>query len=423
MKPRLFWIVVILLMVFALYAWVEITELGPLNLFYLEHANHLFATFGLIFIFLQFVLSTRLKLIEEGFGLDKMLHLHRHFGRIGIALIALHALFFLVFILLLTGRISTHFFLWVGVAALAGFALTGALASNYKKWNIAYETWKNIHLANYAIFPLALVHVFYNAASGSLLYYLWIAFAAAFAGIVIHKLHRLVYIRRHPYQVVDVVQEAEDIWSLYFKGEPLRYKPGQFMHLQLLRDGQLSSSHPFTLSSSPTWETLAVSPKELGDFTATVKETKVGDKAYIDAPYGVFSYLNSADGELVFIAGGIGITPFISMLRYMADRDTKKKVTLFWSNKHERNLCFQEELQQLEQEMEGLETVLVMSRQEDWEGEKGRIDGDLLKKYLKELPGREYFICGPPAMSKAVMAELQELKVPVSQIRREIFEL
>lgn len=423
MKVRLFWVVFAILLVITIYAWVDLTHLGPFDLSYLRHAHHLFAVTGFLFIFMQFVLSTRMKWIEEGFGLDKMLHYHRYFGRIGVLFITLHGVFFLVYIYLLTGRISPSLYMWIGIVVLAGFLLTAALASNYKKWNLAYETWKNIHLANYALFPFVLIHVFFNAAAGSFFYYLWIAFALAFAFIVLHKLWRFVFIRRNPYEVVDVVQEAENIWSLYFKGKPLSYKPGQFMHLRLLRNGRLSSSHPFTISSSPTWETISVTPKELGDFTSTIKDTQAGDTAYIDAPYGVFSFLNTDAEELVFIAGGIGITPFISMLRYLADKKTPKKVTLFWGNKHERNLCFQDELEKLQNEIEGLDVVLVMSAQEDWQGEQGRINGDLIKKYIDNPEEKVYFICGPPRMSNAVMEALQGLKVPSENIHRELFEL
>jgi len=423
MKVRLFWFIFFMLLVVTVYAWLDTTRLGTFGILYLRHANRLFAVTGLLFLFMQFVLSTRMKLIEEGFGLDKMLFYHRFFGRIGIILIAMHALFSLTFVLLLTGRLNLHLFIWLGIAALTGFIITAALALNYKRWNIAYESWKNIHLANYILFPLALIHVFDNAVPGSIHYYLWIAFTAAFAAILIHKLWRFVYIRKNRYEVVEVKKESEGIYSLYFKGKPLHYKPGQFMHLRLLWNGLLSSSHPFTISSSPTWKLISITVKEAGDFTSTIKDTKAGDKAFIDAPYGVFSFLNSDAGELVFLAGGIGITPFMSMLRYLADKKIKKKVTLFWSNRSEKNLCFQDELERLEKIIDGLEIVLVMSGQEDWAGEKGRINIELIKKYLPQLQGRNYFICGPPPMSKSVIEELKKMNIPTQKIHREVFEL
>jgi predicted ferric reductase len=222
--------------------------------------------------------------------------------------------------------------------------------------------------------------------------------------------------------VVEVKQEAKDIWSLYFKGRPLNYKPGQFMYLKLMRNGKKSSSHPFTISSSPTRELLAVTPKEQGDFTSTVKDTKKGDLAYIDAPYGVFSFLNYNSDRIVFIAGGIGITPFMSMLRYMYDKKTDKHVILLWVSKNKEALCFEDELRKMEKELKKLQIVFVMSRQDDWQGEKGRIDRDMIERYVPEPAACEFYVCGPPQMSKAAIGALQEMGVSNKKIHHELFE-
>ena len=422
MKTRMLWVLFTAFLLFVLYAWITTSHFGSFGIYYLRLAGNFFAVVGFVFIFMQFLLSSRIKLLEEGFGLDKMLHSHRYFGRIGLSFIFLHGFLIIIFQLVQSGTIITNFSLWVGIIALIGFSITAFLAVFYKKLGIAYELWKNIHLVNYILFPFVLIHVFNSATPGTLLYYLWITLAALFALIILYRLYRIYFIRSHPYEVVEVKQEADDIWSLYFTGRRLSYKPGQFMMVQLLRDGQRSSSHPFTISSSPTQKQISITPKELGDFTSTIKETKVGDKAFIDAPYGVFSFLNYDIDELVFIAGGIGITPFMSMLRYMGERQLQKKVTLFWGNQGESNLCFQDELKMLQEKMDSFSLIPVMSRQKDWPGEQGRINGQLIQKYLPELSGKDFFVCGPPVMSDAVMAELNKLGVSPSRIHREVFE-
>ena len=423
MKILKYWITFALLFIFSIFAWFNVTAGRPLGTSYLVHAHHFMAVTGLLFIFMQFVLSTKMKLIEDGFGFDRMLRYHRNFGRIGLSLIFLHVLLFLSLSWIQTGTITLFGFMWFGLIGITGFTITAALAATYKKLGLAYEVWKNVHLANYIVFPAALIHVFNASQTGSLLYYLWIAFALAFVAIVSYKIIRFLQVRKTPYEVTEVRQEAPDIWSLFFKGKPIDYKPGQFMILQLLRNGKLSTTHPFTISSSPTWETLSVTPKELGDFTATIKDTKVGDQAFIDAPYGVFSFLNYDSPDLVFIAGGIGITPIMSMLRYISDKKLKKKITLFWGNKNEKTLCFQDELEQLQKNIDGLETVLVMSSQKDWAGEQGRINGQLIQKYLSDLSNKEFFICGPPPLTKAIISDLKSLNVPGHKIHYELFEL
>ena len=421
-KGTIFGVIVAALLVASTISWASLTYFGPLDMFYLRHFNHLFAVVGFVFYFFQFVLSAKIQWVEKGFGLDRMLRLHRTFGRLALGFLSLHFLALLVFEMVEFSRFYLFLFRWIGLIALIGLFITALVAVQYKKWNIPYETWKNIHRANYVIFPFALLHVFHNAAPGSFLYYLWIAFTVAFAAILAHKLIRFFQVRRRPYEVVQVKQENSEVWSLTFQGPSLEYKPGQFLHIKLLRNGKLSSSHPFTLSSSPTWENLAITPKELGDFTRTIKNTKPGDRAFIDAPYGVFSFLNTSGQDLVFIAGGIGITPFMSMLRYMNDKKLQKNVTLFWGNKSEKDLLFTEELKSFKNNLENLTLVYVMSRQKDWAGEKGRVNGKLIQKYVPDLQAPDFFICGPPAMSKAVIQDLKRLGVKTHRIHHELFD-
>ncbi len=372
---------------------------------------------------MQFVLSSRLRLLEAGFGLDKMLNYHRYIGRIGLALVFLHFIMMILYQWWQYDKVDLEFSTWLGVIALAVFTVTSALAATYKQLHIAYEVWKNIHLFNYMVFPVAMVHFFLSSRQDLLLYYLWFFLMIAFAAIIIYRFARIYHMKKNPFKVVEVKQEAADIWSLHLSGNKFSYRPGQFLMIQLLRRGKLSSSHPFTISSSPTQEHISITPKELGDFTSTIKNTREGDLAYLDAPYGVFSFLNYERDDLVFIAGGIGITPFISMLRYIFDKKLQKRVTLFWANKNEDNLFFRDELAKMEQEMPDFKAVLVMSGQKDWTGEQGRINTKLLQKYLAGLPEKEFFVCGPPAMSRAVQGELLALNVSRNRIHFEVFEL
>jgi ferredoxin-NADP reductase len=87
----------------------------------------------------------------------------------------------------------------------------------------------------------------------------------------------------------------------------------------------------------------------------------------------VFSFLQHDAKRLVFIAGGIGITPFMSMLRYIRDRKLKKELILFWANKMEKDIAFRDELEKMAAEMPSLRAIHILSRQENWPGEKGHI--------------------------------------------------
>lgn len=424
MKSRLVLAVVALLLFYALVSWALSVDFVLFSQFYLRYISLLFAPLGLTLIFFQFVFVSRIKMIEKGFGLDRMFRWHRLFGRAGLILVALHAALIMIYrFRLFGGELFLDTYIWIGIMAFAGFLVTAGLAVTYKKLGLAYEIWRNIHLANYLLFPFVLIHVFFFARVGSPLYYLFLLLAVLFGAVVLYRVIRIIALRRSPYRVTEVRQEADDIWSLFFAGPRIDYQPGQFMFIQLLRNGKLSSAHPFTISASPTAEHLSITPKQLGDFTGTIKDTKVGDRAFIDAPYGVFSFLNYGRDELVFIAGGIGITPFMSMLRYMYDQKLDQKVTLFWANRTEKNLCFQDEMKKMQDEMSGFRVIPVMSNQPDWQGEKGHIKGSMLLKHLESIEGKEFFVCGPPAMSRAVINELKELNVSPLMIHSELFEL
>lgn len=385
----------------------------------LPSVHRLFGILGMGLLLIQFILSSRIKRIERGFGLDRMLWYHRWFGRAAVGFIFVHV------VMVLT--LNWGFWHWTGhripaLIALGIIVVAATAASMNQALRLRYELWKGIHVANYLAFPVALLHVFGQPWPG--LFWLWIALALVYALIIGHRVYSLYLVRRHPFSVADVIRENEDTWTLRFAGQTPGYLPGQFLHLQLRRYDGLSSSHPFTMSSSPTQPLVSITSKAVGDFTATLRKTETGDQAYIDAPYGIFSFLNAPeDRPLVFIAGGIGITPFMSMLRYMRDLGIERDVHLIWANKHEQNLLFQEELAEIDDDLPGLKVLLVMSNQADWAGERGRVDIDMLTRHLSDLREYEFFLCGPPPMTLAINQQLASAGVPPHQISREVFSL
>jgi predicted ferric reductase len=191
----------------------------------------------------------------------------------------------------------------------------------------------------------------------------------------------------------------------------------------LIRNGRVSEPHPFTISSSPTQDRLSISVKSVGDFTATIGDTKTSDRAYIDAPYGAFSFLNHDAQNLVFVAGGIGVTPFMSMMRYLVDNGLDRNVLLIWGNKTERDITFRDELENMVAHMPSLRVVHVMSNQDDWPGETGYVDAKMLERYMRGVENPQVFVCGPPVMMPKVINALRDLGVPKQRIHYEQFAL
>jgi predicted ferric reductase len=423
MKRKTFNTILLLLIAVCVAVWAATTTFGDSLQQNIRPIYNLTAILGMIFLFAQFFLSMRIRFIEDGFGLDKMLYIHRYSGRIAVGAFSIHGGLIFYNQWLRLGRLNLSTYVLIGLLVLIAMFITAGLASTYKVLKIPYEVWKNVHLLNYFVFPFALLHVFNYSTPGTFFHYLWIAMGVGFALMVLYRISRIFTVRANPYTVAEVRQEADDLWSLFFKGRTVKHKPGQFMILQLIRDGKVSAAHPFTISSAPQADHLAVTIKDLGDFTGTIGKTKPGDKARIDCPYGVFSIVNHPASNYVFIAGGIGITPFMSMLRYLQTKGEDKRITLFWGNQSEKYLAFKPELEEIMRTLPSLQVVLVMSNQPDWEGEKGFLTADLMKKYDVFAEDTLFFLCGPPPMTRAVLAELKKTGVAKDRIHYEAFEL
>ncbi|MFC1713330.1 ferric reductase-like transmembrane domain-containing protein [Candidatus Poribacteria bacterium] len=394
---------------------------------YIYDASRVMALVGFVIILFQYVLSSRINLIERDIGLDKLFLEHRRHGVIGLALIFLHPVL-LYTSAFMQGHNPFIFPLLkvVGIVAFCVLMVTALAAMLYGRIRMKYGTWKNIHRASYIILPLGFIHSFFmgsDIAGSQTLKIFWIVMACIYIIVVAYRVWNWANVRRHPFKVAEVSQESHDTWSLHFAGEHPAYKPGQFMIIKLVRDGKSAEPHPFTISSSPTRDRLSISVKSVGDFTSTIRNAKADDTAYIEMPYGALNFLNHDDKDLVFIAGGIGITPFMSMLRYIYDSKLDKNVTLIWGNKAEEDILFREEMDRMTAEMPSLNVVHVISKQENWPGEKGYVDSEMLKRHISNFQSGQFFLCGPPRMMFLVEKMLRDLNVAKKRIHYERFAL
>jgi predicted ferric reductase len=207
--------------------------------------------------------------------------------------------------------------------------------------------------------------------------------------------------------------------------EGFRFAPGQFAWIKLAHSPFTLEEHPFSFSSSAERTgRLEFGIKALGDFSSAVGEIPVGTRAFLDGPHGAFSIDRYPAVGYVFVAGGVGITPFISFLRTMADRNDPRPVLLIYADKSWRDVAYREELAELESTLD-LEVVYVLEEApDDWEGETGFITGELLEQRVpKEKVTRFFFVCGPPPMMDAVHEALLEHGVPEAHIQMERFAL
>jgi predicted ferric reductase len=200
-----------------------------------------------------------------------------------------------------------------------------------------------------------------------------------------------------------------------------RFRPGQFAWLTTWGSPFKITAHPFSFSSSAevTDGSVAMSIRHLGDFTNKIHEVPVGRRVYVDGPYGAFVTGNPADMH-VLVAGGVGITPMISMIRTLADQRDKRPVTLLYGSKDWESITFREELEALKARLNLTVVHVLANPQADWTGERGFITAEVFKSHLPApYAEHEYFICGPGPMMDAIEKSLGELRVPLSRYHSE----
>ncbi len=394
---------------------------------------------GFTILAMQFVISARLKWIEQPFGMNMLFHFHKAMAIVASLLLISHPVLLALggpgWSLLLDPQVMWH--IWLGRIALLivlGHVLLASLRGIIK---LNYETWRFVHnLGAVLILPLGFFHSWNAGGDFQTIWMksLWVALPSVAVGSYLwHRVLRTLFLRRHPYKVTSVSQEAAGVWTIALTPPEgisrFEYLPGQFHFLTLLRAPNLPvEEHHWTISSSPIEAGVIRSTiKESGDFTASIGKTKPGDAAIVNGPFGRFSYvLHPDERETVFIAGGIGITPLMSMLRHIRDTRAERTVTLLFSNTNERDIVFRDELAEMERDgVAGLKVVHVLSRPSDeWKGERGRLDEDKIKRFAgPELVRCAFYVCAPPGLLDQTIRTLRKAHVPAASIHFERFQL
>lgn len=384
----------------------------------------------------QFALTARFKRTAAPFGIDLVYRFHHYLTAVILLLLATHASLLLGKYPGAAGRASAgapqaHMVAgWVGLLALLALAVSSIWR---KRLRIDYDFWRRAHvvLAVTALLAAALhVHATGSYLQAPLKRGLWVSLVAFWLGLSVYvRLVRPARLMRRPWRVLSVHPERGRCWTLALEpcdGRPFTYLAGQFAWMTLRASPFAMREHPFSLSSAPTRdENLQITVKALGDFTAQIGEIEPGEVAYVDGPYGAFTadQLQGAAG-LVFIAGGAGIGPVISMLRTFADRGDPTPMWLFYGNGRWENVALREELAELAEQLQ-LKLVHVLSNPpRDWRGERGLIDRELLVRHLPEQRETlEYLVCGPGPMMNTVERSLRELDVPPGRLHTELFDL
>jgi predicted ferric reductase len=387
---------------------------------------------GLAMMALQFGLTARFRYVTEPWGEDVIYHFHRQISLVAVALVVAHPIVLFIVRPELLSLLNSITAPWrARFAALSTYALIALVVTSVwrTKLRLRYETWHLLHLV-LAVAALAagLAHMvgwsFYLHDPWKRA--LWMALTLLALGLLSYvRIVKPLFLLRRPYRISEVRQERGETFTLVMQPDGhsgFRFRPGQFGWLTVWGSPFKISAHPFSFSSSAAVEDgrVAMSIRNLGDFTGQVHRVPVGRRVYIDGPYGAFTMGNPADLH-VLVAGGVGITPMISMLRTLADEGDKRPVMLLYGSKTWEAITFREELEALKERLDLTIVHVLENPPQDWTGERGFITAAVFKRQLP--PGyaeHEYFICGPGVMMDAIERALgDELMVPISKYHSE----
>ena len=200
-------------------------------------------------------------------------------------------------------------------------------------------------------------------------------------------------------------------------GEEVDFRPGQYFFVTLPDVGHHDDKglrRHITVVTSPNERGVLGFATRMRDsaFKRTLRELPVGTEVEVEAPKGKFALPEDPTRPLVFVAGGIGITVFRSMLRFIHEERLPYEVTLIYSNRDRESTAFLDELRKLEQELPDLRLILTMTQDPGWEGETRKVDGEFVTDYLDDDLNRYTFlVAGPPTMAEGVQTALQEAGV------------
>ena len=383
-----------------------------------------------------FVLPSRLRVITSHLGVERLLRQHRAFALAAVALVVAHVIFVVAHssdrLTLLDLRTAPPRVWAATVATLALIALVG-LALSRRVRTPRYEGWRLAHvvLAN-VVLVATFLHVLwlrdltrYRTART----WFW-ALAIGMLALTIYRwVWRPVRAGRTAY-VVDEVRGGPGATSVVLhavghNGVPFR--PGQFAWLKIGTSPFVFEEHPFTIASAATepWrKEFAIKP--LGDFTEILTGLRPGRRVYLDGPHGAFTLDGLRSSGFVFVAGGVGVTPMLSMLRTLAERHDRRPVILIVAGRTADDLLHRADHERLGDKL-NLHVVEVLEEPpEGWVGEVGRLTEAVLRE---SIPRRrayrklDYFICGPAPMVAATLRILDTFDVDSRRVHTELFDV
>ncbi len=386
---------------------------------------------GLSLLLVAAIVSFRIPGFDRLFGgLTKLWHTHHLLGGVSFLLLLAHPLLLALAAspVSLAAAVAVLFppvgglGTWLGWGALLGMMVF--LAPSFSFFGRPrYQTWKHLHRLSGVAAVLALGHTFVleRTLPPPWAGLIWVTLSAAALMALIHGLLLARRAHHYRYRVANVTMPANNVVEIHLapEGEPLAYRAGQFVYLTHF-DHRLPAGygeeHPYTLLSAPGEPRLRLAVKDLGDTSRALQSIHKGAEVRVVGPYGAFFPDRYSVPEL-WIAGGIGITPFLGRARHLAAAGEAVDICMIYCVQDEARALFAAELEQLVPRIPGFRLEMHYFYRE------GPLGEDFVRYHCPDCRERQVYVCGPGPLLSLARKVVQANGVPLRHFHSEEFDL
>lgn len=433
MKKNLAVIIIWVLIGIPVVLWLTMTPLANrFGTFFasLRSIGQLLALVGMALFSLNFIIAARFKFIDKIFlGLNRAYINHHTIGGFALIFLLFHPLALTIQYLPISLNAAFSFLITqttldvlFGKIALGGLIVLLGITF-YLTWK--YHNWKLSHKLLGIPFLAGATHMLLVSSDVSrsipLRYYMLAVIAAGVLCYLWRTVFQLHKTLEYAYEVADVKKLNDQIVELALmpKGKAMSYLPGQFVFARFDVPGISREVHPYSITSSSTSHELRFGIKALGDFTKSLQNISRGADARVEGPFGAFSFTNAPSKKQIWIAGGIGITPFVSMARYLktfADAP-QYSIDLYYIVRTADEAVYFDEFADIAQSIAGFRVHTYFSEgRERFDTSKITVDGG-------NIAGTEIYICGPSDMMADLRKQFVARGISNSVIHSEEFSL
>lgn len=369
---------------------------------------------GLTLIVQDLVLAMKLRSFDDIFdGMDKMYRIHKIIGVSALSLIIVHLVLLvihaipdwtIVYYLLFPSTVWSYFY-----GVLAFYILVGLIFLSLYPI-LPYYWWKKTHgyLGLTIVFGGAHTYVIDSDVARYTPLRAWalILVAIGLVAFIYKKFLWGLFIRRYRYKV-NYIRQAGDIVEIGLEplSERLPFRAGQYVYIENVSDRKRREGHPFSIASHPGQDLLILSIKQAGDYTNKVNKLKEGEEIYVIGPYGVFAerHLQKTNNTEVWIAGGIGIAPFLGMLRNLIKTGARKQIFFYYTVSTREQTVYDAVILNLIKGIPNINYKLVVSK------EVGRLTAKQIMADVANNKKISVFICGPQNLMESITDQFVEL--------------